>query len=360
VHGNDLIAATHGRAFWVIDDVSLLRQLADSVTSRSAHLFQPTPAIRWVSGGGSSLTAGQNPRGGAYIDYFLRTEPTSKVTLEFRDAAGKVIRSYTSEREKPDTTKKTAVDSIGERARESMRDSLVYEPADSVVSARAGTNRFVWNLRYPGAKRLKNTLIDEGTLDGPMAPPGSYSVRLIVDRDTLVRPLTVVADPRVRTTAAELAQQFTLALSVRDRITDVSEGALRIEDIQSQLDQRVSQAKDQAYAKRVTDAAKPLRDKLEAIRAELYEVGCHVDQCSLDQPIKLYNMLITINGQVQTGDYAPTRQHGEMVTDFSSKVGDQLRKLQQLEDGDLTALNRLLVELQLPVVFVPPRKATTM
>jgi hypothetical protein len=185
-------------------------------------------------------------------------------------------------------------------------------------------------------------------------------VRFIAGRDTVVRPFTVLADPRVKTTTAELVQQFNLALRVRDRITEVSEGAMRIEDIQSQLDQRVSQSKDQAYAKRVTDATKPLRDKLEAIRAELYEVGCHVDQCSLDQPMKLYNMLITMNAQVQTGDYAPTRQHGEMFSDFSNKVAEQLRRLQQLEEADLAAVNRILSELQLPVVFVPPKRPTTM
>src|SRR5919197_155319 len=140
------------------------------------------------------------------------------------------------------------------RAREAMRDSLVYEPADSVVSARAGSNRFVWNLRYPGATKLKNTLVDEGTLDGPMALPGNSSVRLIAGRDTVTR----------------------------------------IESMQSQLDQRVSLTKEQSYAKRVADAAKPLREKLEAIRAERYEVGCHVDQCSLDQPMKLYNILMSI------------------------------------------------------------------
>jgi photosystem II stability/assembly factor-like uncharacterized protein len=360
VHGTDLIAATHGRSFWVIDDIAMLRQIADSVTTRATFLFQPSPAMRWFSGGGRSLTAGQNPRGGAYVDYYFRTTPASKVTLEFRDAAGTVIRTFTSDVAGPDTTKKSATDSIADRAREAMRDSVVYEPADSVVSARAGTNRFVWNLRYPGAKRLKNTLIDEGTLDGPVAPPGNYSVRLIAGRDTLTRQFTVVADPRVKSTTAELAQQFALAIRVRDRISDVSDGALRIEDMQSQLDQRISQAKEQPYAKRVSDAAKPLRDKLEAIRAELYEVGCHVDQCSLDQPMKLYNMLITMNMQVQTGDYAPTRQHGEMFTDFSAKVADQLRSLQQLEDADLGAVNKLLSELQLPVVFVPPKRPTTM
>jgi hypothetical protein len=359
VHGNDLIAATHGRAFWAIDDISILRQLADSVMGKPMYVFQPAQAVRWVSGGGPSLTAGQNPKGGATIDYYFRTTPTGTVTLEFRDGAGKVIRSYTSDSVPKDSTK-TTVDSIARQARESMRDSVVYEPADSVVSARAGTNRFVWNLRYPRAKQLKNTLLDEGTLDGPVAPPGNYTVRLIVGKDTLSRQFALVADPRVKTPTAELVRQFALATNVRDRISDVADGATRIEDIQAQLDQRVSQSKGQAYASRVSDAVKPLRAKLEAIRAELYEVGCHVDQCSLDQPMKLYNMLITINGQVQTGDYGPTKQHGEMFADFSGKVGDQLKKLQAIEDADLIAINKLLAELQLPVVYVPPKKATTM
>jgi len=359
VHDNDLIAATHGRAFWVIDDISVLRQIADSVMNKGMFVFQPAPAVRWVSGGGASLTAGQNPRGGATIDYWFKSTASTKVTLEFRDGTGKVIRTYTSD-STPNDTLKTAADSIARRAREGMRDSLVYEPADSIVSARAGTNRFVWNLRYPGIKQLKNTVIDEGPTDGPVAPPGNYSVRLIAGRDTLVRQFTVVSDPRVKTPPAELVRQFNLALNVRDRINDVADGATRIEDLQSQLDQRVSQSKAGTSGSRVSDAVKPLREKLEAIRAELYEVGCHADQCTLDQPVKLYNILITINGQVQTGDYGPTKQHGEMFADFSGKVGDQLKKLQALEDADLVTINKLLTELQLPVIYVPPRKATTM
>jgi hypothetical protein len=355
IHGNDLIAATHGRGFWVLDDISMLRQLADSVTNRDSYFFQPSPAIRWQSGGGSSLTAGQNPRGGAVLDYYLKRAPATPITLEIRDAANAVIRKYSSEAPPTDTLK-TATDSLAHTTREAMRDSLAYEPADSVMSARAGTNRFVWNLRYPGAKALKNTLIDEGTIDGPVAPPGDYTARLIVGKDTLVRRFAVVADPRVKSTTDELARQFALALRVRNRITEITEAAQRVEDLQSQLDQRMSQTKDEAYAKRVEDAAKPLRAKLEAVRAELYEVGCHADQCSLDQPMKLYNQFLTMNAQVQSGDYEPTKQHGEMFTSFSDKLAVQLRTLQNLENGDLSALNRLLAELQLPAVWVAPRK----
>ena len=358
VHGVDLIAATHGRAFWAIDDISLLRQIADSVTTRAAFLFQPAPAVRWISGGGQSLTAGQNPRGGASIDYFLRATPAAAVTLEFRDSRGTLIRSFSSEAPRADTAR-TAADSIGQRVREGMRDSLVYEPADSVVSARAGTNRFVWNLRYPGAKRLRNTLVDEGTLDGPVAPPGTYSVRLIAGRDTMVRQFAIVSDPRVKTTVAELTKQFELATQIRDRINDVSDAAMRVEDLQAQLDQRVTQSRDQSFGKQVGDAVKPVRGKLEGVRSELYEVGCHADQCSLDQPVKLYNILLTTNMQVQTGDYAPTKQHGDMFADFSAKVGEQLRRLQAIEDGDLATVNKLLSDNKLPPVYVAPRKTAT-
>jgi hypothetical protein len=215
-------------------------------------------------------------------------------------------------------------------------------------------------MRYPGAKRLKNTLIDEGTLDGPVAPPGNYSVRLIAGKDTLVRQFTVVADPRVKSSTADLVAQFELALKVRDRISDVVDAATRVENLQSQIDDRTAQTKEQPYAKRLTDAAKPVRDKAETIRTELYEIGCHADQCSLDQPIKLYNILITIAGQVQTGDFAPTRQHGEMFADFSTKVGEQLRRLQLLEDTELAALNKLLAELNVPPIFLPPKKSAAM
>ena len=359
VHGNDLIAATHGRSFWVIDDIASLRQLGDSVTGRAAYLFQPSPAVRWFSGGGRSLTAGQNPPGGAVIDYYLRSAPAAALTLQLLDEGGRLIRSYRSEPPLSDSAARSAADSIGRQLRLARKDSVVYEPADSVLSARAGGNRFVWNLRYPGAKQLRNTLVDEGTADGPLAVPGNYQARLIVGRDTLSRRFAVQADPRVRSTPGELAAQFDAVLRTRDRINEVVEAAQRIEDIQGQLDRRVTQSKPLPFAARVDSAAGPLRRKFEAVRADLYEVGCHVDQCSLDQPMKLYNQLLTINAQVQTGEYPPTRQHGEMLADFARQVAEQVRRLQQLEAADLAAFNKLMVELNLPAVFVAPRPPLT-
>ncbi|MBI3567261.1 MAG: glycosyl hydrolase [Gemmatimonadetes bacterium] len=355
IHGNDLIAATHGRAFWSLDDVSSLREMADSVTAKRAHLFQPAPAVRWFGGGGRSLTEGENPAGGAVIDYWLRERPKDGVKLQFLDGAGAVIRTYESGAA-PSDSGLAGADSAARAAAAAARDSLAYDAADSLVAARPGADRFVWNLRYPGAKSMKNTVLDEGTLDGPVAPPGNYAVRLIAGADTLTRRFTVVKDPRVKTPDADLVAQFRAALRVRDRISELVESATRIEDVQAQVDQRTAQSKEQPFAKRVADAATPLRQKFEGLRTELYEVGCHVDECTLDQPIKLYNMLLSLNAQIQTGDYGPTKQHGEVADDLSGKLNVVLQRLQQLEDGDLAAFNKMLQELGLPAVYVPPRK----
>lgn len=356
VHGNDLIAATHGRAFWVIDDLSPLRQMADSVAKKRTHLFQPATAVRWRGGPRGLNAAGSNPYGGAYIDYWFSQSPTDKVTLDFVDASGKVVRSFNTTKPKKDSLK-TVGDSLGAKADSVRADSLAYLPGTDALAIRAGSNRFVWDLQVEDAKKLDNTVIDEGHLGGPMVPPGQYTARLVVGNDTTAKTFSVVADPRISTTAAELAEQYAAGLRVRDRINEIVENVQRLEDIQKQLDARKAQTKDQAYAKRVDSTATALRKKLEAVREELYEIGCHVDQCTLDQPVKLYNWFITLNAQVQQGDYAPTKQHGEIYNDLNAKLQAQLKIFETLEANDLVQFNKLLQELGVPGVFAAPRKA---
>lgn len=360
VHGNDLIAATHGRAFWIIDDLSPLRQMADSVTNKGVHLFQPATAIRWRGGRSRNPFVGENAMGGASIDYWFRERPSGKVTLEFLDGAGKIVRSFSSEESRKDSSGvSAAADSVAKRVDRQKADSLAYMPGTERVPARAGANRFVWDLQVEDATQLPNTVIDEGHLGGPVVPPGTYTVRLVAGRDTLTHPLTVIADPRVKTTAAELAEQYAMALRVRDRLNEIAEQVKRTEEIQHQLDARLTQTKDQPYAKQVDSVAKAVRARFEKVREELYEIGCHVNQCTLDMPVKLYNWFITLNAQVQQGDHPPTKQHGEIYTDLTGKLQVQLRTLQQLEDNDLAGFNRLLQELGVPAVFVAPRKVVS-
>ena len=360
VHGNDLIVATHGRSFWAIDNVSPLRQLADSVTTKPTFLFQPAPAVRFGAGRSRrSGSEGENPYAGAYIDFWLREKPAGKVSLDVLDGTGALIRTFTNDEvPKPDSTGSPAADSAARAARAARdADSLASHPADSVVHARAGANRFVWNLKYPGARTVPNAILDEGFPDGPAAVPGTYAVRLIAGKDTLTKSFEVIPDPRLATTADEYRQQFTLAQNVVTRLTALTDGVLRIQDIQGQLDQRTTQAKGQGFADQVKEASKAMRTRFEGVRAELYEVYTRADQATLNYPVKLYQQYLSLNYQVQSADAAPPEQHGAIFQDLTARLTVQLDLLRKLEDTELVTFNQLMRQLGLPEVYVAKKTA---
>ena len=349
VHENDLVVATHGRSFWALDDIASLRQMHDSVTAKRLHLFQPSPAYRFGGGhGGGRGGAGENPYDGVLVDYWVGTPAADKLTLQFLDPRGTVVRSFAS-----------AEPPKGDSVARAPTDSLAYFAADSIVSRRPGSNRFFWNLRYADAKQIKSVTNDMGTLAGPSIVPGDYRVRLIAGRDTLERRFEVRLDPRLDATTADLQKAFDIGMKVRGRLGDIVDAFARIGDLQGQIDVRVQQSSEQTYAQRVKDAAKPVRDQLEVVRTELVDWYNHDDQATLHFPIKLYNMMLSLNSQVLGQDAAPTKQHSEILDDLGGKVDVQLQRLQQLEAKEIKALNQLLQELGLPPIFVPPSTVKT-
>jgi len=374
VHGSDLAVATHGRSFWVLDNVSPLRQLTDAMRREPAHLFAPDTAIRWDGGRERrAVGVGQNPPSGVTVDFLLQTKPKGTVTLAFLDQAGAVIRTFSSkgaasaDSAKADTSASAAKDSIAKAQRDTTAakgrkkkiesaDSASYTPSDSVVSARAGMNRFVWNLRYEDVAHMENILIDFGTLSGPMVKPGAYSVRLTVDGKSYTQPFVVVNDPRSTVSPADLQAQAAAWFQLRDKLDSTVTTAKRIATMEGELDARLEQVAKQPYEARVTAAGKPLRAKLEAIREELVEVHSHADEITLHYPVKPYNMLLTLNYQMLTGDNAPTQSQMESLKDLAGKVDAQLQKLQLLESTDVSAFNRLMKELDVPAVSVKNAK----
>ena len=374
VHGSDLAVATHGRSFWVLDNVSPLRQLTDAIRREPAHLFAPDTAVRWDGGRARrAVGVGQNPPSGVTIDFLLQSKPKGTIALAFLDQAGAVIRTFSSkgapspDSAKADTSAAAAKDSIAKAQRDTTAtkgrkkkiegaDSTSYTPSDSVVSARAGMNRFVWNLRYEDVKHMENILIDFGTLSGPMVKPGSYSVRLTVDGKSFTQPFVVVNDPRSTASPAELQAQAAAWFQLRDKLDSTVSTAKRIATMEGELDARLAQVAKQPYESRVTAAGKPLRAKLEAIREELVEVHSHADEITLHFPVKPYNMMLTLNGQILTGDNAPTQSQMESLKELSGKVDVQLQKLHLLESTDVGAFNRMMKELDVPAVSVKSAK----
>lgn len=376
IHGNDLIAATHGRAMWVLDDISPLRQLTDAVRGSAVHLFAPDTAIRFAGGRYRTSDAGENPPSGVVVDYWLASaRGDTTASLEFLDASGKVIRKFTSAQH--DTARTSAAvnrpmaaipnDSGSGRSpgrqpadTESTKprgtrpledDTLAFVPSDSVVTLRAGLNRFVWDLRYPDTKEVHDVVNDEGTTRGPIAAPGRYTVRLTVGGRTLTQPFVVVGDPRVVATQADYDAQLVLALQVQGKTNDISQAVSRLDQIARDVDARVRDTKGQAYAGRVSASAKALRGKIDALRDSLVEIHSHADQITLHYPIRYYNMLLSLADMVQSAAGAPTAQEGEVYRDIAARVDAQLARARALETSDLAEFNQLLRELDVPVVM---------
>jgi photosystem II stability/assembly factor-like uncharacterized protein len=364
IHGGDLIAATHGRAFWVLDDISPLRQMTDAVRGEAVHLFIPDSAVRFAGGSRRADQAGENPPCCLTVNYWLRERITTPITLEFRDAAGKVIRSFSSAEAKTDTTKvntdsssrakQQPRDTLAEKPRGSRPladDTLAFVPADSIVPTRPGLNRFVWNLRYPPTREVKGVVNDEGSTSGPVIAPGMYVVRLVVSGQSYDRTVVVRPDPRRRATQADYDAQLALALQVQQTTNDLSDAVTHILDLEQQLGERLEQTKKQSYAARLTAAATPLRQKLEAIRDSLVEVHSHADQITLHYPIRLYNMLLSLADMVQSGEGAPTQQEAQVYREIAAQVERHVAQLRTLDTTDVAAFNRMMRELEVPALM---------
>jgi hypothetical protein len=267
-----------------------------------------------------------------------------------RMAADTVVPRETFERVAGDTAA-----SKPRGSREVEDDTLAFVFSDSIVTARAGLNRFVWDLHYPDLRQVKGVVNDEGSTRGPFVSPGAYSVRLTAAGRVLTQPFTVRGDPRLKTTQAEYDAQLALSRQVEAKTNEISDAVTRILDVEHALDDRVAAAGGQPYQARVRDAAKPLRASLEALRDSLVEIHSHADEITLHYPIRYYNMMLSLQGMVQSADAAPTAQEGGVYGELSPKIDTQLGRLRALETTELAAFNALLRELNVPAIVLPAR-----
>jgi photosystem II stability/assembly factor-like uncharacterized protein len=333
----DLVAATQGRSFWVLDDLTLLHQLTDAERKADIHLFKPEDSYRMPGGGGrgGNPSVGENPPNGVVIHYSLVRRPEGEVSIEFLDSGGKLIRKFTS--------------AAGEReaAGGSDEDGPRRGGPPSRVSSQAGLNRFVWDLRYPDAARFPGMILWSGETRGPRAVPGTYQLRLTAGGKTQTQTFDVKKDPRIETTPAEFARQFELLLKIRDKLSETHDSIARIRDARKQIDEISARVKGSGP---VAESAKMLALKLTAVEEELYQTKNQSNQDPLNYPIRLNNKLAALAGVVGSGDAAPTEQAYQVYNELTSRIDAELAKLERLLRDDLNAFNRLVREQGVPAV----------
>jgi photosystem II stability/assembly factor-like uncharacterized protein len=336
VKDHDLVAATHGRSFWVLDDLTPLHQLTDAVARADRHLFKPRDVWRLQGGfggggggggaGGRIEGIGQNPPNGAVAYFYFRQKPEAEIRLDVLDARDSLIRRFST------------------------------KPAEGVDSLRvdAGMNRFVWNLRYPEASRFQGMIFWAGGTQGPVAVPGNYKVRLTVGDWTETRTFELKKDPRIQATPQDLQAQFDFLIRIRDRVTAANDAVKRIRDIKEQLKLAADRAKQLpgGAGADVARRADSLTARLAAIEAEIYQVRNRSNQDPLNYPIKLNNKIAALAGVVASADGRPTDQSARVFDELSAALQVQLDRLKALVDAEIPAFNRLVREKEVPVVVV--------
>jgi photosystem II stability/assembly factor-like uncharacterized protein len=352
VHGDDLVVATHGRSFWILDDLTPLRQFDPSVAARDLHLYAPQVALRTHTGHAElrGRPVGENPPNGAILYYYLKAAPKEKeeVTLEIRDAQGQLLRKYSS-RKKHET--------------EAPLEESEEEKPEERLPAEAGTNRFTWDLRYEGTARIPGYSTgeyDDG-LRGPLALPGKYSVRLNAAGKSVEVPLEVRLDPRVRTSQVDLEKQFELRRNIQMRLTEISDTVNQIRDLRAQLQalrKRLGeQGSDGGSRRSLTTAAEELEKKVTPVEEELIQVKLRSSQDSLNYPLKVDGKLAELASFVESADAAPTQQSSELFEVLSGQVAAQLAHWNEIAARDTPAFNDSLRKENIPLIWIAPASA---
>jgi photosystem II stability/assembly factor-like uncharacterized protein len=376
IKDNDVILGTHGRSFWVLDNIAALREITPAIAAKDVHLFRPVDAYRtqWSGGfgggggGGGGGGVGSNPLSGAVIQYFLKTA-NQKVNLDFLDAKGEVIQSFTSDQE-PDV----AADSVRqEQARSARIDSLVQQglsrdsatriarapaagpgagggggaggpggpPRRPRVANRAGLNTFAWNLRYPDAVTFENLIMWAASTTGPVAPPGTFAVRLTSGGAEQRHTFRVRKDPRSEATDADIAEQFRLLIAIRDKTTEANNAVRMVRNMRWNVGDRSGKLNG-PQAQEFKSIADGMMKSLTNAEQEAYQTRNESGQDPLNFPIKLNNEIAGVASYVSQGEYRPTKQSYEVFNMLSRELDMHLKAIKSTMDADLPKLNAIL------------------
>jgi len=349
IHGDDLVVATHGRAFWVLDDISPLRAVSQEVAASGAFLFPPAPALRFRGGRGRRTpNEADNPPAGAILYYYLKAEAKEPITLEILDNRKNVIRHYSSKQPKKEAN-----------ADEEEPDEGEAIPPEEVLPSGAGMHRFVWDMRYQMPPLVSSAIWDMGKPGAPLALPGAYEVRLTAAGKTLSAPIEVKPDPRVNVPRADLEEQLALWLKTRDLLGDIHRAVLDIRAVRPQLlslRKHLNAAADEKQ-KALAAAVDAIRKKMDAAEAELIEVKAKSSEDMCNYPTKLHNKVAWLMSSIGGGDSAPAASEQEFYEEKRRESDAQIDAWKKLLAEDIPALNQKIRGEDIPVIQLPSSKA---
>ncbi len=329
VKNDNLIAATHGRSFWMIDDLTPLHQMSKEIEARQSHLFKPMPSYRMAGGPGwrgpDRRLEGENHPGGVMMHFYISNlDEKQEVKIEVMEVDGDIIQTYSSKSADRGTQ----------------------------LKVEKGGNRFVWNMRYPGYKTFPGLVFYSSPNLGPKAVPGKYKARLTANGQVSEQEFEILKDPRIATTPEEFQAQFDFLMKVRDKVSDAHQGILDIRKIKTDLDYVKSKVDDKPENKNLLEAMKKFQDELTVIENNIHQTKNQSVQDPLNYGIKLNNRLAHLMYEQAHGDFPPTKQGEEVRVELTKKIDNELNKLNALIDTNINSINEMIKEKGIEMVMI--------
>jgi len=342
VKNDDLVVATHGRSFWILDDLTPLRA-ATAQPANEAVLYKPraTYRFRWPDFYEKRQPVGQNPPNGAILYYYLPAAPKGVVSLDVLDAQGKLVRHFSNEEKKEAETPPEWPD---------------MTPPQEKIPTAAGLNRFTWDLRSQGATPLPGEPGAEFRNRGPIVAPGVYRVQLTTEGKSYTEPLELKIDVRTKATNEDAQKQAELGNRVVAEISQIHEWIARLREVRAQthtLNQRFGD--DPHYAPLIS-AARDFDKKSLDVESQLLQVNAKSSEATLNYPVLIDERLHYLVSSVDAADAPPTAQQYEVFDELEKHARPLLAQAQELIKKDLPALNETINKLNIPAIFVPEGK----
>ena len=330
IKNDNLIAATQGRSFWLIDDLTPLHQLNETITKSDVHLFKPMPSYR-MNGGqagrrGQPKNEGTNHPNGVMIHFILKDTVKAVATLEIIEKNGTLIKKFATKPNKKEN-----------------EEALKIKP---------DMNRFIWNMRYADAEGFEGLIMWAGSLTGPKAMPGTYKARLTVNGKVSETEFEIVKDPRTSGTVSDIKDQFDFSIAVRDKLTDTHKAIKKIRAAREQINRVTEPMKGKEDMKEVTELAKSILDDMKKIEEALYQTKNRSGQDPLNYPVRLNNKLAALGGEVDGGDYKPTNQVKEVHKEIVDQIDVQLNQLNKIMTNQVPRFNELVKQKQISAISI--------
>jgi photosystem II stability/assembly factor-like uncharacterized protein len=320
---NDLIVATQGRSFWVLDDLSMIQQYDENIISKDIFIADINPTFLY-DGYQNKYTsnAGMNPANGAVINYYLKNmNDSAKVVIKILDKNRKMIKTY------------------------SNKISGKIEK----LEANVGMNQFIWDTYYPAADKADDMILWNGTAGGPRAAPGKYFIELKIGKDSTSKEFELKANPVYKCSQADYEAQFDFLIQVRDKFMEVQTTIKEIREIRNQINDFANrQGKD--YPKEIKSLADTIQKKITKIEETLYQTKLKSSQDILNYPMRLNDRISALYNYASSGNNAPAKQVKEAFVELSALADIEINQWKAILNADVVELNSKIKEMSLPVI----------